>query len=73
MTNWGTPKVHGNAGISNQMLRVPAMVKIDAGGLEVSIGQVTDMNRIPNHGVVWRCEFVFLSTGSKLLDSAVRY
>ena len=72
------------------------MVKIDAGGLEASIGQVdfansalaviqkmreaeyrlidiTDMNRIPNHGVVWRCEFVFLGTGSKLLDSAVRY
>jgi methyltransferase FkbM-like protein len=34
---------------------------------------ITDMNRSPSHGVLWLCEFVFLSIGSKLLDSAVRY
>ena len=34
---------------------------------------ITDMNRSPIHGVLWLCEFVFLRTGSKLLDSAVRY
>ncbi len=102
--------------VASSGLPVPAMVKIDAEGLdlkvlagaselfgkteiflaEASIGQtdfantalaviekmsdagyrlidITDMNRSPIHGVLWLCEFVFLRTGSKLLDSAVRY
>jgi hypothetical protein len=102
--------------VASSGLPVPAMVKIDAEGLdlkvlsgaselfgktgiflvEASIGEpdfantalaviqkmseagyrlidITDMNRSPSHGVLWLCEFVFLSRGSKLLDSAVRY
>ncbi len=102
--------------VASSGLPVPAMVKIDAEGLdlkvlsgaselfgkteiflvEASIAQadfantalaviqkmsevgyrlidITDMNRSPNHGVLWLCELVFLRTGSKLLDSAVRY
>jgi len=102
--------------VASSGLPVPAMVKIDAEGLdlkvfagaselvgkteifliETSIGQadfantapaviekmsqagyrlidITDMNRSPNHGVLCLCEFVFLRTGSKLLDSAARY
>ena len=102
--------------VASSGLPVPAMVKIDAEGLdlrvlagaselvgkteiffmEASIGQadfantalaviekmsqagyrlidITDMNRSLSHGVLWLCEFVFLRTGSKLLDSATRY
>jgi hypothetical protein len=102
--------------VASSGLPIPAMVKIDAEGLdlkvlagaselvgkteiflmEASIGQadfantalaviekmsqagyrlidITDMNRSPSHGVLWLCEFVFLRTGSKLLDSATRY
>ncbi len=102
--------------VTSSGLPIPAMVKIDAEGLdlkvlagaselfgktdiflvEASIGQpyfantalaviakmseagyrlidITDMNRSPSHGVLWLCEFVFLKTGSELLDSAVRY
>jgi len=102
--------------VASSGLPVPAMVKIDAEGLdlkvlsgasdlfgkteiflaEVSIGEVnfansalaviqkmseagyrlidiTDMNRSPSNGVLWLCELVFLWTGSKLLNSAIRY
>lgn len=34
---------------------------------------ITDLNRSPRHGVLWLCEFVFLSNRSKLLGVAARY
>ena len=34
---------------------------------------ITHINRSPTHGVLWLCEFAFLSKKSKLFDTATRY
>lgn len=34
---------------------------------------ITHINRSPTHGVLWLCEFAFVSNKSKLFDTATRY
>ena len=38
-----------------------------------SLMDITDLNRSPNHGVLWLCELAFLRDGSPLLDFATSY